>query len=249
MEKEATIRYKNVSLLSYTRDAEDVVYAAARGCYSTLSSVDILAVGLTDPSTPKTKERVIHDILKSGHHSCCEHANYTFCIENISRSCSHQLVRSRIASFSHQSLRYTLAQDGQFRIPDSIAMRPATKEIMECHINACKGIYDKLVALGIPKEDARDALPMCTTSHITVTMNARELRHFFTLRTCRRAQQEIRDIANNMLAICYSLHPLLFQECGPYCATHNGQCKEAVPCGETPFNGPYVDDVKLKLVE
>lgn len=237
MEKEAIIRNGNVSLLSYTRDAEDVVYAAARGCYSTLPSVDILAVGLTDPSTSKTKERVIHDILKSGHHSCLEHASYTFCIAGISRVAQQHLTRHRLASFSVQSLRYTKAEEDQFRIANSIQNNEEADEIMGVHLYNCTKVYKKLINLGIPQEDARDALPLCTTSNITVTMNARELRHFFTVRTCRRAQEEIRDIAVNMMGICNSVHPLLFQDCGPYCATHDGQCKEMHPCGEEPFKG------------
>ncbi len=80
-------------------------------------------------------------------------------------------------------------------------------------------------------EDARFVLPNACETHITVTMNARELLHFFSLRCCSRAQWEIRALAREMLKLCKREAPVIFENAGPGCVF--GPCPEgAKSCGK-----------------
>ena len=90
--------------------------------------------------------------------------------------------------------------------------------------------YGELEKLGVPAEDARYVLPNGCTTNITITMNARELRHFFELRCCNRAQWEIREMADQMLEICREISPAIFGDAGAACV--RGPCPEgAKSCG------------------
>ena len=90
--------------------------------------------------------------------------------------------------------------------------------------------YGELLAAGVPAEDARFVLPNAAATRIIVTMNARELRHFFTLRCCLRAQWEIRGVAERMLGLVRAAAPVLFEKCGPACIA--AACPEGkLSCG------------------
>ena len=102
-------------------------------------------------------------------------------------------------------------------------------------INSSWNTYEKLVSLGVDKEDARFILPHGAETRIVVTMNARELHHFFTLRLCKRAQWEIRELARKMLTLVRAAEPDIFALAGPSCVTR-GECTEAHSCGV-----PYTD--------
>ena len=105
---------------------------------------------------------------------------------------------------------------------------------MECEkvLDECKALYLRLIAAGIPEEDARYVLPTSMCSNIVITMNARELRHFFSLRCCNRAQWEIRDVANEMLRLCLKTAPHIFAHAGPSCVA-TGKCPEGkMTCGK-----------------
>ena len=91
--------------------------------------------------------------------------------------------------------------------------------------------YDALTELGIPKEDARYVLANAAETKILVTMNARSLLHFFNLRCCYRAQWEIREMANLMLAEVQKVAPTLFKNAGASCV-NTGRCPEGeMTCG------------------
>jgi thymidylate synthase (FAD) len=215
-----------VQLLTHTPDPEQVVAAAARLCYSDASISQLLE------RAPEQAPRLLRKILELGHLSVLEHANFTFGIEGISRACSHQLVRHRIASYSQQSQRY-VSHEAPFEavVPVSIAARPALATRFEAHLTAAHELYRELLEAGIPAEDARFVLPNAAATKLVMTMNARELHHFFTLRCCRRAQWEIRAMAREMLHLTRHAAPLLFAEAGPGCL--RGACPEgAMSCGE-----------------
>jgi len=212
-----------VELLSYTPEPDRVVAISARLCYSKIG-ISELAEKLTDDK--------IRDLLKklesSGHLSPFEHANFTFGIEGISRVTSHQLVRHRIASYSQQSQRYVKMSDGEFVIPPSIKKNSSASELVYNLNDMAMSVYNKLIQLGIPEEDARYILPQGITTKIIVTMNARELLHFFNLRCCLRAQWEIRAMANLMLRKVKEVAPIIFEKAGPFC--FSGPCPEEGPC-------------------
>ena len=139
-------------------------------------------------------EKFLDKIMSLGHHSVLEHVSFTFAIEGISRVTTHQLVRHRIASFSQQSQRYVSHKEHFTSIvPDSIAAdrRSPARFSTEMSDTVHKA-YGRLIEMGIPAEDARYILPNATETKIIMTMNARELLHFFALRCCERAQWEIR---------------------------------------------------------
>jgi len=215
-----------VQLLTHTPNPEQVVAAAARLCYAD-ASIDTL---LGQP--PEQTARLLQKILKLGHLSVLEHAAFTFGIEGISRACSHQLVRHRIASFSQQSQRY-VANDQPFDaiVPPGIGERPDLTARFDAHMQAAHELYCDLLDAGVPAEDARFVLPNAVPTKLVMTMNARELQHFFELRCCRRAQWEIREMAREMLRLARQAAPLLFSGAGPGCL--NGPCPEgAMTCGE-----------------
>lgn len=214
-----------VQLLTHTPDPEQVAAAAARLCYSDASISQLLE------RAPEQAPQLLRKIVDMGHLSVLEHASFTFGIEGISRACSHQLVRHRIASYSQQSQRY-VSHDKRFEavVPDSVAARPDLAARYEAHLDSAHAFYRELLAAGIPAEDARFVLPNAAATKLVMTMNARELHHFFALRCCRRAQWEIRAMAKEMLRLARRAAPLLFAEAGPGCL--RGACPEGkMTCG------------------
>jgi thymidylate synthase (FAD) len=167
---------------------------------------------------------MVKRVIGYGHESILEHASFTFAIEGISRACSHQLVRYRIASFSQQSQRYVTFENFNYAMPETIpaSMRNTYWE----YVGSARVLYDDLLTAGVPAEDARFVLPNAATTKLVMTMNARELRHFFTQRLCKQAQWEIRALADAIHEICQHKDPVLFQECGPDCLN----CREKTPC-------------------
>jgi thymidylate synthase (FAD) len=215
-----------VQLLTHTPEPEEVVTAAARLCYSAASIDRLLEKSRQD------RESLLSRILSLGHYSVLEHASFTFGIEGISRACSHQLVRHRLASYSQQSQRY-VAQKERFAAvtPPSISAHPDLQERYDALLTEIHEVYRQFLDAGVPAEDARFVLPNAAETKIVMTMNARELLHFFDLRCCRRAQWEIRLMAIEMLRLARKAAPLLFVNAGPGCV--RGACPEGdMSCGD-----------------
>ncbi|MDR1954545.1 MAG: FAD-dependent thymidylate synthase [Candidatus Methanoplasma sp.] len=211
----------NVRLLAYTPNADAICAAAGRSCYSERPSADLL--GMRNP------EEALGKIVGMGHHSVVEHAVFTFSVDGVSRALTHQLVRHRIASYSQQSQRYVSLKDPTYVVPETIRADPSSLELYEEMMRKIWDAYGKL-AETIPAEDARYVLPNGCTTNITMTMNARELFHFFSLRCCERAQWEIRELAERMLALCMEVSPVIFKDAGPPCM--RGPCPEGkLSCG------------------
>ena len=214
-----------VHLLSYTKDAERLCAAAGRSCYSKKSASKLL-----EEVDPERAGNMISEITGLGHHSVIEHASYTFSIEGVSRALTHQLVRHRIASFSQQSQRYVSIKEPSYVTPPSVAKDEELKDKFDSAMGAAWLAYRDLVEK-VPAEDARYVLPNACTTNITVTMNARELWHFLSLRTCSRAQWEIREVAEEMLKLLKEVSPRIFSEAGPPCV--RGPCPEGkLSCGK-----------------
>jgi thymidylate synthase (FAD) len=175
---------------------------------------------------PNTAKRIIKRVTGYGHVSVIEHASFTFSIEGVSRAMTHQLVRHRIASYTQQSQRYvTYDTLEKYVTPPSIADKVEAKKMFDETLERISETYKKLLKLGIPKEDARFILPNAAKTNIIVTMNTRELRHFFNLRCCVRAQWEIREVATEMLRQAKKVAPVLFENAGPSCVKL-GYCPE-----------------------
>lgn len=231
-----------VDLIAHTPEPERVVAAAAKLCYSAVG-VDKLMEDLT----PEKSAKFLKMLSNLGHASPTEHASFTFAIEGVSRALLAQITRHRMASFSVQSQRY-VSNAGQevfdFVMPPRIrALGPEAEEKFLSQMKTMQGWYDEwseLLGEG-SAEDARFVLPGAAATRMTMTMNARELLHFFSLRMCNRAQWEIRELAWQMYALVYPLAPSVFENAGPGCA--HGACPEGKrSCGKA-------DEVRRRLEE
>lgn len=215
-----------VKLICHTPEPERTVAMAARLCYS--------AVGAEELAEKMTAEQIaalVRKIVDLGHASTLEHVSFTFAIEGVSRVLTHQLVRHRIASYSQQSQRYVGEHDFEYILPPTIAASEQATALFTDLMGTIKATYNRLAELGVHKEDARYCLANATETKIVVTMNARALLHFFQLRCCLRAQWEIREMAEQMLAVVREAAPLLFAKAGPTCET-DGVCSEGdLGCG------------------
>jgi len=207
----------DVKLIGYTKDAEQIVASAIRQCYSESGAKD-----LKKKISAEKRKKLIEMVVKSGHTSTIEHAVFTFAVQGISRACSHQLVRHRIASYSQQSQRYVdfnKKQSYQYIIPPAIKNNKELKKLFISNMNRQFEMYKQLCEKNIKPEDARFVLPNASETKIVITMNARSLYNFFKERTCLRAQWEIRVLAENMLTLCKKTCPNLFNYAGPSCVS------------------------------
>lgn len=216
----------NVTLLNFTPSPEKTIILAARLCYSD-SNISQLEEKVKDVSY----EKFLGKILKMGHLSVLEHASFTFGIEGISRATSHQLVRHRLASYSQQSQRYVKFKEPEFVVPPSVKKNQEIAKKFSDTVASIYNFYNEMLEAGIPAEDARYALPNAAETKIIVTMNARELLHFFGLRTCERAQWEIREMAKKMLSLVKKEAPFIFKKAGPGCVSENKCTEGEMTCG------------------
>ena len=224
-----------VILLEHTPNPEAVVAMAAKLCYS---PSDIEA--LKEKTAAKDQKQFVEKLMEIGHMSPIEHASFTFAVEGISRACSHQLVRHRLASYSQQSQRYVSEEAGfDFIIPPSIKKDGELARYFRDFMNKAQEAYSHIVSRlnekGLKGEeanqDARFILPNACETKIIITMNARELLHFFKQRCCNRAQWEIRSMAINMLRLVSRTAPAIFRNAGPGCL--KGKCPEGdYTCGK-----------------
>lgn len=214
----------NVYLIGRTEPGDVAVALGARICTSKKGLGEAW-----DDAIWGDNERIIRNVVNMGHESVLEHMNFTFGIEGVSRVLLAQLTRQRIASFSVQNQRYTGA-NLDLVIPDSMATAGLLDEVVEAK-KAVRKLYEKAVSLGVPEEDARYFTLQAGKTQLVMTMNARELRHFFSLRCCNRAQWEIRELADRMLRICREEAPAVFEDAGPGCV--RGACPEGKKsCGK-----------------
>ena len=181
-------------------------------------------------------ERSLLHALESGHTSVLEHAVFTFKVEGLSRTALAQLTRHRLASVDVQSQRYVKLDNPELVIPESIRNSKYAAEA-ESTMRYVMNLYQWLVDEGVPCEDARYVTPQAVPTALIMTMNARELLHFFHLRTCNRAQWEIRELADRMLKLCMAESPEIFKYAGPGCVT--GSCPEKRPCGHPRQKGEW----------
>lgn len=222
----------DVTLLYHTPEPERAVATAARLCYAPVGGRELME-SLTDEKIRK----VLTTIMASGHFSTLEHASYTFAVEGVSRALTHQLVRHRLASYNQQSQRYVkFKEEPPIVRPASVDANPEAAQAFDEAIEACWQAYDKLVQAGVPAEDARYVLPNACETKIVVTMNIRELMHFFSNRCCNRAQWEIRELAWKMLELVRPTAPFIFRTAGPGCM--RGACPEGKMCCGNPYPRP-----------
>lgn len=239
-----------VTLIACSPEPEKLIAASAKLCYSDSSAVDLMN-GLTDEKTASFVEM----LANIGHESPIEHVSFTFGIEGVSRTLLAQITRHRIASFSVQSQRYVKKSNFIYITPPEIEKDEKALEIFNKAMSESfeyyntltdilkKKHFDELTANGCDEktaqtraekmaiEDARFVLPNACETKMVMTMNARSLMNFFRMRCCNRAQWEIRELATQMLKLCYGKAPVLFKNAGPSCC--KGSCPEGkMTCGK-----------------
>jgi len=217
-----------VELISHTADPEQNVVAAIRQCYSSVGAQE-----LKEKTTDELKRKLIAQVIESGHTSTLEHATFTFAIDGVSRVTEIHLIRHRIASFSIQSGRYVKRGDAAYRVPPKIKALQDKKlyEKYLKHLENSQELYNELMEVGIPAEDARFCQPQSVQVKIVMSMNARELLHFFSVRSCTRALWEIREIAKQMLDLVREVAPIIFENAGPPCISEKLCDQGKMSCG------------------
>ncbi|HNW33777.1 MAG TPA: FAD-dependent thymidylate synthase [Candidatus Ozemobacteraceae bacterium] len=217
-------------LLRHTPDPDLLVALAARRCYSCRT-----AEAIEERLSEIEIDQLLEKLRLRNHLSPFEHASFTFSVDGVSRALSHQLVRHRIASYSQESQRYveyTKLRELPYIIPPTIAANPeAAKRFADVTEEALKG-YRELLEIGVPAEDARYLFPNAVETKLVYTMNARSLFNFFEQRCCRKAQWEIRLLAEAMLREVRKAAPRIFHHAGapchdkerPYCRENDSSC-------------------------
>ena len=239
-----------VKLISYTHNQEELIAASDKLCYSKVGVEEI-----TQKMDSASIEKFLNMLMGFSHNSPLEHASFSFAVEGVSRALSHQLVRHRIASYSQQSQRYVRLEDFEYITPPAIKENKKAREIYDKIMQLDKKAYEDLCSILIDQkaaplikagmeeqdarkkvekealEDARYIFPNACETKLVFTMNVRSLLHFFELRTCNRAQWEIRHMAELMLIELKRVSPILFKKAGPSCL--NGPCPEGkMTCGK-----------------
>ncbi|MDO5754746.1 MAG: FAD-dependent thymidylate synthase [Tissierellia bacterium] len=237
-----------VELIRYTPDGEKLIAACAKLCYSKSGATDI-----EEGLSPEKTKAFLDRLVEMGHESPLEHVSFTFAVEGVSRTLTHQLVRHRLASYSQQSQRYVKVDDFQYIVPPAIRKNKKAYEIYQKHMEQSMAAYDQIVHIleeeymeksgkdekqveKVSIEDARYVFPNGTETKIVFTMNARSLMNFFRHRCCNRAQWEIRELAIQVLNQVQNIYPTLFHKQGPPCLQG--------PCPEGPMTCNKIKEVR-----
>lgn len=172
----------NVKLIQETPNPIETISQIASICYD---------------SNPADPMKLVKHLYKNGHHSVFEHIYFTFKIEGISRACSHQLVRHRMCSFTQRSQRYCSEDGFEYVTPPSL-----DNDLY--YINDMRNIaivYESFQKTSVPNEDARYVLPNACCTDLYLSCNLRELIHMANERLCSKAQWEIRELVQKMVAL------------------------------------------------
>jgi thymidylate synthase (FAD) len=204
-----------------------LIYTACRTCYSELLPQEIFRRATEGEVEAAKMQRLISNVIESGHGSTIEHVVFTFGISGVSRTLSHQLVRHRAGvAFDQQSQRYVTFKKAATMLPQTIA--EASAEVRERYEDAIEGsmaLYSELVEAGVPGEDARFVFPNATRTNLVMTTNLRALIHMSGLRLCTMAQWEIRRLFQQIRHEIFAVSPFLGSFLAPKCVPL-GYCDE-----------------------
>lgn len=217
-----------VEMTDCSAHPDSKVLLAAEHCMKNLP----IGYGIEDTSRKKASN-LVSFLLQSKHGNPLEHVNYTFQVHNLSRSCQLQLVRHRTATYTFTSQQYQDHSDYNFmydkkqfeKLSDSMK-----EKIFDQQVSLLR-LYNDLIDLGWPRDEARQVLPNAVSSNCIWTINARNLVHFLNLRLCRRNSQEILHLARTVHALVKEHFPALFNQVHATCAMQ-GACDQGhMSCG------------------
>ena len=204
-----------------------LVYTACRTCYSELDPQEIFRRAVEGEVAPASMQKLITNVIESGHGSTIEHIVFTFALSGVSRTLSHQLVRHRAGvAFDQQSQRYVKFKGAATMLPSTIAEAdPDLRERYEAQVDGALGLYGELLGAGVPGEDARFVFPNATRTNLVMTTNLRALIHMSGLRLCTMAQWEIRRLFQLIRHEIFAVSPFLGSFLAPKCVPL-GYCDE-----------------------
>lgn len=247
-----------VELVQSPEQALKTVYTACRTCYSGQEPYEIYTTSgycgkhkhdnhdycmyCVEDSGCEGNEKMlklVSKVLAAGHYSTVEHCHYTFTISGISRALSHQLVRTRHASYSQQSQRY-VSSANKSNVEDPKYFKYVTPQSIHniTHLGATydqfmyyvQNFYDELVEGGVPEEDARYILPNACETSLVMSINLRSLIHKAGYRLCANAQWEYRQLMKELRNLVIKQDPWLEPYIQPKCVK-DGYCSEIKSCG------------------
>jgi thymidylate synthase (FAD) len=231
----------NVQRLEATKDPERLICQAARNDYADgfvgEQSFEETMAEVDGETRREKQETLIHHLLDHGHFGPFEHAQITFAVEGMSRSCMAQLTRHRHVSFDVQSMRYVAFDDvdpASVREGELVVIPPSAtdpnwvgrnqrkgqvdeetvaerQQIFKDTIETAVAAYQDLLDLGMPPEDARFVLPIGTQVNVVMSMNVRMLMHVADMRAAADAQWEIRGLTEDLLDIAAEWCPITFE--------------------------------------
>jgi thymidylate synthase (FAD) len=204
-----------------------LIYTACRTCNSEHPPEEIFRRATAGEIEPAKMQRLISNVIESGHGSTIEHIVFTFGITGVSRTLSHQLVRHRAGvAFDQQSQRYVTYKKAATMEPQTIVdADPELRARYEDQVAGSMDLYGELVAAGIPGEDARFVFPNATRTNLVMTTNLRALIHMSGLRLCTMAQWEIRRLFQLIRHEIFAVSPFLGSFLAPKCVPL-GYCDE-----------------------
>jgi thymidylate synthase (FAD) len=204
-----------------------LVYTACRTCYSELTPQDIFERAASGRVASERQQELVRRVIESGHGSTIEHIVFTFAISGVSRTLSHQLVRHRAGlAFDQQSQRYVDYKAPSYMVPGSVEDAEAPlRERFIAQLDDSLGVYEEMLAAGIPGEDARFVMPNATRTNLVMTTNLRALIHMSGLRLCTMAQWEIRRLFQLIRHEVFTVSPFLGSFLAPKCVPL-GYCDE-----------------------
>ncbi|MDG6982984.1 MAG: FAD-dependent thymidylate synthase [Nitrososphaerota archaeon] len=139
-----------------------------------------------------------------------DHVVYMFEIEDCSRVTTHQLIRHRVVSYDQESQRFSAATREGVVTPPSVSSNEVAYKAYDEALKSVYSAYEKMVAAGVPKEDARYILPSAIKTKLVMTLSARSLMHMIWQRTALQAQWEIRELATTLHGLAKEATPELW---------------------------------------
>lgn len=185
----------------------------------TIEKVGRVCYKSEDRITEESAKRFIESLMKRGHESVIEHVSLSVRVV-CDRGVTHEIVRHRVASYAQESTRY--CNYGKDKFDNELTfINPCfwtgdeDKDKKDIWINTMKNIekqYLELLKIGATPEEARSILPNSLKTEIIITMNLREWRHFFKLRTSNAAHPQMRQVAFMILEIFKEKVPVIFDD-------------------------------------
>lgn len=195
---------QSAKLIRSTQKPLHLIEHAARVCYASKKS-----------KTDEEREKFIRGLIKAGHESVLEHASATFEIVT-DRAIANEMVRHRMASYSQESTRYVDMSDMPVIPPlgwveeNGYVFGNLTVPIKE--IEQTYNAMRRLNRVAVPKDQARDILPLCLATRLVMTANFREWRHILSLRMSKRAHPKMQQLACMIFEQLKELSPVVFED-------------------------------------